>query len=80
MYGIIIHEGGINYGHYKSFVRLNSYKWFVFNDDKIIECYGDIQDISNVYSSFYIKLDWFIFIIKNIIYLSIKIIKYCLIY
>ena len=57
LYGIIIHEGRVNYGHYKSFIRLNSYKWFEFNDDKILECYDDIQDISNAYSLFYIKLD-----------------------
>lgn len=34
--GIIIHEGDVNYGHYFSFIKINT-KWFKFDDLKVDE-------------------------------------------
>ena len=55
LFGIVNHEGRIDFGHYFSFIKIGNKNWFKFNDsrvsmiDKIIDCSED------VYALFYVK-------------------------
>jgi ubiquitin C-terminal hydrolase len=55
LYGIVNHEGRIDFGHYFSFIKIGNKNWFKFNDslvskiDKINDCSED------VYALFYVK-------------------------
>ena len=55
LFGIINHEGRIDFGHYFSFIKIGNKNWFKFNDshvskiDKINNCSED------VYALFYVK-------------------------
>jgi len=57
LYGICNHIGGVNGGHYTSFVKNASGKWYHYNDSKIEEI-TDLNSLitSNAYCLFYRKI------------------------
>jgi ubiquitin C-terminal hydrolase len=52
LYGINLHFGRLDFGHYISYVKEND-KWFLYNDSKDPEEIKDIQS-NNAYMLFYI--------------------------
>ena len=57
-YAMNFHYGTMDYGHYYSFIKINSdfnnyskFKWYCFNDDKfnIVECPKNSREIINVF-------------------------------
>ena len=55
IFAIMNHMGGINSGHYYSFIKIENKKWVEFNDSKVIEI-DNLSDTSeSAYALFYIK-------------------------
>ena len=55
LFGIINHMGGINSGHYYSYIKLENRDWFEFNDSKVSKI-DNLSDTSeSAYALFYIK-------------------------
>ena len=55
LFGIINHEGRIDFGHYFSFIKIGNRNWFKFNDSRVSKI-DKINDCSeDVYALFYVK-------------------------
>jgi len=55
LFGIVNHEGRIDYGHYYSFIKIGNKNWFKFNDSRV-NIIDKINDCSeDVYALFYVK-------------------------
>ena len=60
LYALINHTGTISSGHYYSYVMISNsededYKWFEFNDDKVLELAYEWKENAYLYSLFYMK-------------------------
>ena len=55
LFGIINHEGRIDFGHYFSFIKIGNRNWIKFNDSRVSKI-DKINDCSeDVYALFYVK-------------------------
>ena len=56
LYGILCHEGFINYGHYFSILKLEEHNnWFKFDDKSVSEINIYNIDLKKIYALIYIK-------------------------
>ena len=58
LYAIINHVGTISSGHYYSYVKImnsQDYKWYEFNDDKVVDLGYELKENPYLYSLFYVK-------------------------
>ena len=56
LYAIITHEGNLEFGHYRSYIKINdTNKWFEFNDSIVKEIRLEDSLFENAYILFYIK-------------------------
>ena len=44
LYSVVNHTGGISGGHYTSFCKLDDGKWLYFDDDRVFQVTGDIEE------------------------------------
>ena len=56
LFGIINHEGIIEFGHYYSYVKIKNNDWYEFNDSEVKKLNIIDYNSSNVYSLFYLKV------------------------
>lgn len=56
LYAIITHEGNLEFGHYRSCIKINhSNQWYEFNDSIVKEISLEDSLFENAYILFYIK-------------------------
>lgn len=54
---LVCHEGKLDTGHYKSFVRVRDAGWFCFDDAKVTKVdLSTILENGNVYMCFYVRV------------------------
>ena len=44
LYAVVNHTGGISGGHYTSFSKVDNEKWLFFDDDRVFQVTGDIEE------------------------------------
>ena len=56
LFGIINHEGTMEFGHYYSYIKINNNDWYEFNDEEVKKLNAIDYNSSSVYSLFYLKV------------------------
>ena len=56
LFGIINHQGTMEFGHYYSYIKINNNDWYEFNDEEVKKLNAIDYNSSSVYSLFYLKV------------------------